>query len=115
MRIHTPQDERLFECVTAEKVHELVKHGANVDARKASGSTPLIVHSGAGNNEVVEALIEEKTNVDIQDNDGWSALMVASQGGFIEIVRSLIYAGAIPDLKNKEVSWINNPSSIVID
>lgn len=101
----THQNEGLFECTTAERVHELVKHGANVDARKASGSTPLIVHSSAGNAEVVQALIEEKANVDIQDNDGWSALMVASRSGFIAIVRSLIYAGAIPDLKNKEVSY----------
>ena len=104
MHMHTYQNERLFECNTAERVHELIKHGANVDARKASGSTPLIVHSLAGNKEVVQALIEEKANVDIQDNDGWSALMVASRSGHIEIVRSLIYAGAIPDLKNKEVS-----------
>ena len=102
--MYTHQNERLFECKTAERVHELVKHGANVDFRKANGSTPIIVHAAAGNKEVVQALIEEKANVDIQDNDGWSALMVASQSGYIEIVRSLIYAGTIPDLKNKEVS-----------
>ena len=75
-----------------------------MDARKANGSTPLISHSSAGNKEVVQAFIEEKANVDIQDNDGWSALMMASRNGYIEVVRSLIYAGAIPDLKNKEVS-----------
>ena len=97
------QNEKLFECLAAEKIHELIKHGASVDFRKANGSTPLIVHSSAGNKEVVQALIEEKANVDIQDNDGWSALMIASQVGHIEVVRSLIFAGAIPDLKNKEV------------
>ena len=74
-----------------------------MDAQKANGSTPLIVHSAAGNKEVVQGLIEQRANVDIQDNDGWSALMVASQNGHIKIVQSLIYAGAIPDLKNKEV------------
>ena len=82
----------------------MTKHGAHVDARKANGSTPLIVHSSAGNKEVVQALIEKKANVDIQDDDGWSALMVSSRSGHIEIVRVLIYAGAIPDLKNKEVN-----------
>ena len=101
----THQNEGLFECATAERVHELIKHGASVDARKANGSTPLIIHSSAGNKEVVQALIEEKANVDIQDDDGWSALMIASQTGHIEVVRSLIYAGAIPDLKNKEVGY----------
>ena len=106
--MYTHQNEGLFECATTERVHDLIKHGANVDTRKANGSTPLIVQSSAGNKEVVQALIEEKANVDIQDNDGWSALMVASRSGHIEIVRSLIYAGAIPDLKNKEVSC-NNP------
>ena len=74
-----------------------------MDAQKANGSTPLILHSATGNKEVIEKLIEQRATVDIQDNDGWSALMVASQRGHIEIVRSLIYAGAIPDLKNKEV------------
>ena len=76
-----------------------------MDFRKANGSTPLIVHSLAGNKEVVQALIEEKANVDVQDNDGWSALLIASRVGHIEVVRSLIYAGAIPDLKNKEVGY----------
>ena len=106
--VHTMQNERLFESATAESIHDLIKHGANVDARRANGSTPLIVHSSAGNKEVVQALIEEKANVDIQDNNGWSALMVASRSGHTEIVRSLIYAGAIPDLKNKEVSYSNS-------
>ena len=50
------QNEKLFECQTAEKIHELIKHGASVDCRKANGSTPLIVHSSAGNKEVVQAL-----------------------------------------------------------
>ena len=74
-----------------------------MDAQKANGSTPLIVHCGAGNKEVIVKLIEQRANVDIQDNDGWSALMVASQRGHTEIVQCLIYAGAITDLKNKEV------------
>ena len=77
-----------------------------MDCRKANGSTPLIVHSSAGNKEVVQALIEEKANVNVQDDDGWSALMIASRVGHIDVVRALIYAGAIPDLKNKEVAWI---------
>ena len=76
-----------------------------MDYRKANGSTPLIVHSSAGSKEVVQALIEETANVDVQDDNGWSALMIASRSGHIEVVRSLIYAGAIPDLKNKEVGY----------
>ena len=55
-----------FECATAERVHELIKHGASVDACKANGSTPLIIHSSAGNTEVVQVLIKEKANVDWQ-------------------------------------------------
>ena len=75
-----------------------------MDTRKADGATPLITHSAAGNREVVQELIDQKANVDLQDNKGWSALMVASRNGNVEIVQSLIFAGAIPDLKNKEVS-----------
>ena len=54
---------------------------------------------------MVQELIEWKANVDLQDNHGWSALMVASQNGHFEIVQCLLSAGAIPDLKNKEVSY----------
>ena len=70
----------------------------------ANGSTPLIIHSAAGNREIVEELVRLKANVDLQDNEGWSALMVASRNGYVEIVQSLVYAEAIVDLKNKEVS-----------
>ena len=91
----------MVESNMAERVYKLIKHGANVDAHKANGSTHLIVLSSAGNKEVVQALIEEKANVDIQDNDGWSALMVASRSGHIEIVQSM--PGLFQILKNKEV------------
>ena len=75
-----------------------------MDTKKASGSTPLIIHSATGNKEVVQELIAQKANINLQDNEGWSALMVASRNGNLEIVQALIFAGAIPDLKNKEVS-----------
>ena len=75
-----------------------------MDTKKANGSTPLIVHSAAGNKEVVQEFIAQKANVDLQDNEGWSALMAASRNGNLEIVQALIFAGTIPDLKNKEVS-----------
>ena len=78
-----------------------------MDALKADGSTPLIVHASRGNKEVVQELINQGANVDKQDNDGWSALMVASRNGNMEIVQVLISAGAIPDLKNKEVRMYN--------
>ena len=74
-----------------------------MDIRNANGSTPLIIHSAAGNRELVRELIAQRANVDLQDDEGWSALMVASQNGNLEIVQALIFAAAIPDLKNKEV------------
>ena len=74
-----------------------------MNAQKADGSTPLIVHVATGNKEVVQELIGQGANVDVQDNEGWSALMVATRNGELEIVQVLITAGAVPDLKNKEV------------
>ena len=52
----THQNEGLVESATAERlrVHELIKHRASVDARKANGSTPLIVHSSAGGGTSVD-------------------------------------------------------------
>ena len=109
---HTYQNEELFTSKTAEAVRKLIKERAFVDIRKADGRTPLIVHASEGNKEVVDELIEHKANVDLQDNNGWSALMVASHNGHTSIVQNLIFAGAIPDLKSKEVSHVNSQELI---
>ena len=99
------QSQELFECKTVEDVHKLLKEGVCIDTRRlVDGCTPLIIHTAAGNKEIVQELIKWKANVDLQDSNGWSALMFASQNGNTEIVQDLVFAGAIPDLKSKEVA-----------
>ncbi len=54
-------------CKTAEGVRALVKQGAKVDVTRGDGATALIVHTEAGNKEVVQELINWDANVDLQD------------------------------------------------
>ena len=109
LHTHTlTKNNELFKCKTVEKIQELVRDGAKVDAQKADSSTPLIVHSAAGNRAVVGELVRLRANVDLQDNEGWSALMVASREGYVEIVQALVCANAIVDLKNKEVHIVRS-------
>lgn len=103
MYIHTLQVRKLFMCKTAEEIQTLIKEKVPVDAVRADGRTPLIFHTASDNKEVVQELIKLKADVNLQDNDGLSALMVASQNGYMKIAQCLIFAGAIPDLKSKEV------------
>ena len=100
--MHT-KNEKLFQCKRAKDVKKCIEDGVHVDALRADGATPLIVHSAAGNNEVVQELIKQRANVDTQDKDGLSALMVASRNGHSQIVKALCDCGAQLKLKNKEV------------
>ena len=87
-----------------EGVRRLVKAGAKLDERRGGdGSTPLLLHAGTGNHDVVAELVRLRANVDLQDHAGVSALMKSATAGHLEIVQSLIVAGAVLDLKNKEV------------
>ena len=105
MLITSPlQNRELFTCHTVEGIRRLVKAGAKLDERRGGdGSTPLLLHAGTGNHDVVAELVRLRANVDLQDHAGVSALMKSATAGHLEIVQSLIVAGAVLDLKNKEV------------
>jgi len=75
-------------------VVNLLKYGANVDARDARRASSLLLAAQQGHFDCVNVLIENKANVDLADEDGRTPLFMAAQQGHPDCIRSLIKAGA---------------------
>ncbi len=78
----------------------LLLQGADVNARDASGATPLILHARFDSHvEVVKTLIEHGADLNVKTKDGSHALGNATMTGSIETMRLLLEAGADVNLK----------------
>ncbi|MFM9936546.1 MAG: ankyrin repeat domain-containing protein [Novosphingobium sp.] len=75
----------------------LVGHGANVNARDARGTTPLVLAANLGFLEGVDFLITSGARLDEPNNTGETPLISAVHRRDIGMVRSLLKAGANPD------------------
>ncbi|KAI2493975.1 serine/threonine kinase [Fragilaria crotonensis] len=86
-----------------DKVRDLLRRGANVNAKNVHGDTALIEASQSGHLEVVRALLEHNgVDVNIQTNYGSTALTWASQKGHLEVVRALLmHNGVDVNFQNK--------------
>nr|KAG5693971.1 hypothetical protein BaRGS_002269 [Batillaria attramentaria] len=68
----------------------LLESGADPDARKRLGPTPLHAAAFAGHSDLVDLLITFKAKVDVQDTSGWTPLHYACQEGRVKVVESMI-------------------------
>ena len=77
-------------------VRQLLRMGANVEARQKAGATALLVAALSGHAAVVRALLEVSDHEALQarDNDGDTPLHVAAGQGHTEVVRALAAAKA---------------------
>ena len=75
---------------------ELIKAGANLEARKVEGRTPLHLAAEGGHPGVVAALIEAGANVDSCSETGTTPLFEAARGGHVDAVKELLQAKANP-------------------
>jgi ankyrin repeat protein len=82
-----------------EIVKELLKNGADVNAKKNNGNAPLIMASSEGFLEVVKELLLHGANVNTTLNNGFSSLTLASFNGHTEVVRELLDNNADPTIK----------------
>lgn len=80
-----------------EIIHELLKHGANIEAKTTNlQRTALHISALKGFSKAVEILTNNGANVNSEDCDGNTALHIASVFGFCEIVDLLLKKGANP-------------------
>ena len=75
----------------------LLEHNANVNARAASGITPL--HWAVINNAsaTLKLLLEHKADVNVRDNGDNTPLHFVMEGGWSPVVEALLAAGADPN------------------
>ena len=84
----------------ADKVAELLKKGANPDARNVGGITVLMEAAGGGETAIVKALLDHGAKIDLQDRRGMTALMEAAEKGKIKEVKMLVEKGADLNLRS---------------
>jgi ankyrin repeat protein len=75
-------------------LRELLAHGANIEAAKKNGSTPLMIASQCGNTDLVRELIARGANIEAGDDIGSTPLIYASWAGHADVVRELLASGA---------------------
>ena len=78
-----PRGEKRTPCFpqgVTQTISLLIAHGATVDARDASGATPLMRAAETGNLDVVKLLIAHGGNINAKDLKGHSALQYAKDG-----------------------------------
>lgn len=93
--------ESALHLVTARRdltwMQFLVGHGANVNARDAKGTTPLVLAVNLAFIEGVDFLISAGAKVDEPNNTGETPLIGAIHRHDAALVRALLKAGANPD------------------
>jgi ankyrin repeat protein/serine/threonine protein kinase len=82
------------------KVRIALKKGANPNARRFNGETPLHNAAQKGHVEIVKLLLKRGANPNAKDNYGWTPLHIAAQKGHVEIVKLLLEHGADPNAKD---------------
>lgn len=81
-----------------EDVRQLLKAGASVGERDASGRTALLTATQGNHEAVARLLIEAGSDVNAQDNQLDSPYLLAGARGYLGILRMTLAAGA--DLKS---------------
>jgi len=84
-----------------EKVTSLLKENPEwVSEKDARGSTPLLLATYYGFEEMTQVILQYSQNVDLQDASGNTALMGVCFKGYENIAQLLIQNGAQVNAKN---------------
>jgi ankyrin repeat protein/L-ascorbate metabolism protein UlaG (beta-lactamase superfamily) len=83
-------------------VRLLLESGAALEARNASGQTPLLYASYAGFGRVVELLVAKGAVIKYQDTNGRSPLHYAAREGHPAVVELLLKNGADPAARDSQ-------------
>jgi ankyrin repeat protein len=97
-------DDRLLAAAAAgdlDAIAAAIAAGADVDARDATGRTPLLVATEARQTEAVRALLDADAAVDLQDDKLDNPFLYAGAEGLLDILRLVNEAGADPAITNR--------------
>ena len=97
-------DERLHAAATTgdlAAISAALADGADVDARDATGRTPLMAATHARQAEAFQALLDADANVDLQDDRLDNPFLYAGAEGLLDILRLANEAGADPAITNR--------------
>lgn len=94
-----------------DAVRELLRCGADIDARDRYGQTGLMLAAHAGHREVVATLIEHGASLNVTTKFGLSALMLAIVAGHTELARVLVRAGANLSLRGSGAPGFANKTA----
>ena len=83
-------------------IEEILKHGANIEARNKFGDTILITASTNGHLEKLMILLKYKANIEARGNLDRTSLHGASLNGHTECVLKLLKHGANIEATDKE-------------
>jgi uncharacterized protein len=72
----------------------LLSAGADVNARDATGATPLMSAAFMGHEEVIKSLIERGAKTEEKDDNGYTALMFAANAGQVGTTKALLHGRA---------------------
>ena len=94
--------KRLLQDVVNEdldKIHRLVDDGVDMEAKDASGLTPLSMAALRGYLTIVKFLVGRGADMETRDGHGWTPLSLAAYSGNLDVVKFLVNHGA--DMKTK--------------
>ncbi len=86
---------------SVEEIKELLKKGADVNAKGVGGRTALMCGAVVnGQLDVVKCLVEHGADLEASDKSGQTELMMASYMGYLEEVKCLVELGADVNAKD---------------
>jgi hypothetical protein len=98
-------DEELLDAARngdTARVRELLRKGANANAKDRGGWTPLHWAAFWGHVDVAKLLLEHGADVNARDEDSRTPLHVAAAGGHAEVARLLLERGADANARGKD-------------
>lgn len=81
---------RVAELGQTDAVSELLKQGADINARNEKGETALMLAAIKGRAETVKSFLEFKADRLLQANNGETALTLATRNGHLKVVETIL-------------------------
>lgn len=86
-----------------QRLRELLRNGANPDARNEKNETLLMGAARHNNKEAAEALLRKNADPDLTNDSGDTALMLAAAGGSADVAKALTSSYADITITNEDL------------